>query len=143
MNVAIAITSTGTTEPTTLPVGVSPIVRATSPPTAAAIAPAITKIRNAGPTFRRYAGADGGGDRAGDHEDQDRGDDVRQIRGDRRDEVRQRGDAELRDRDRDRAQEDEPERDRADRPARFHVGRDLVDVLAGRTGVQRAIEADE
>ncbi len=55
MNVAIAITSTGTTEPTTLPVGVSPIVRATSPPTAAAMAPATTKIRIAATTFGRYA----------------------------------------------------------------------------------------
>ncbi len=53
MNVAIAMTSTGTTEPTTLPVGVSPIVRATSPPTAAAIAPATTKIRTAAMTFGR------------------------------------------------------------------------------------------
>ena len=51
MNVAIAITSTGTTEPTTLPVGVSPIVRATSPPTAAATTPAITKIRTAAMMF--------------------------------------------------------------------------------------------
>ncbi len=49
--VAIAMTSTGTTEPTTLPVGVSPIVRATSPPTAAATAPAITKISTAAMMF--------------------------------------------------------------------------------------------
>src|SRR4051794_9596153 len=55
MNVAIAITSTGTTEPTTLPVGVSPIVRATRPPTAAATTPAITKIRIAATTLGRYA----------------------------------------------------------------------------------------
>jgi hypothetical protein len=58
MNVAIAITSTGTTEPTTLPVGVSPMVRATSPPTAAAMTPATTKIRIAATTLGRYAAID-------------------------------------------------------------------------------------
>ena len=51
MKVAIAITSTGTTEPTTLPVGVSPMVRATSPPTAAATTPATTKISTAAMMF--------------------------------------------------------------------------------------------
>src|SRR3954447_8025951 len=55
MNAAIAITNTGTTEPTTLPVGVSPIVRATNPPTAAATTPAITKISTAATTFGIYA----------------------------------------------------------------------------------------
>src|ERR671912_2181108 len=55
MNVAIAITSTGTTEPTTLPVGVSPIVRATSPPTAAATMPATTKINTATMMLGIYA----------------------------------------------------------------------------------------
>ena len=89
MNVAIAMTSTGTTEPTTLPVGVSPIVRATSPPTAAAMAPATTKIRIAATTFGRYAPIDG-------------------------DEVVERGDPELGDGDRQRAEEEEPEGDRAD-----------------------------
>ena len=53
MKTAIAITSTGTTEPTTLPVGVSPIVRATNPAIAAAIAPATTKMSTAAITFGR------------------------------------------------------------------------------------------
>ena len=53
MKVAIAMTSTGTTEPTTLPVGVSPMVRAMRPPIAAAMAPATTKIRTAAITFGR------------------------------------------------------------------------------------------
>jgi hypothetical protein len=38
-----------------LPVGVSPIVRATRPPIAAAMAPAMTKIRTAAMMFGRYA----------------------------------------------------------------------------------------
>ena len=55
MNVAIAITRTGATEPTILPVGVSPMVRATRPAIAAAIAPAATKISTAAMMFGRYA----------------------------------------------------------------------------------------
>src|ERR1044072_8597914 len=107
MKVAIAITSTGTTEPTTLPVGVSPIVRATSPPTAAAMAPATTKISTAAITLGREAPmaaeaaalagrgaahragaepADGGGDGAGDDEDQHGGDHVGQVGADGGDE---------------------------------------------------------
>ena len=44
MNVAIAMISSGTIVATSLPVGVSPIVLATSPATAPAIAPATTKM---------------------------------------------------------------------------------------------------
>ena len=53
MKVPIAMISTGATEPTTLPVGVSPIARATTPPTAPASATATTKISTATTTFGR------------------------------------------------------------------------------------------
>ncbi len=53
MIVAMPITRIGATVPTILPVGVSPIVRATRPPTAAAIAPATMKISTAAITFGR------------------------------------------------------------------------------------------
>ena len=55
MKIAIPMTSAGTTEATILPVGVSPIVFATSPATAAATTPAATKISTATMTFGRYA----------------------------------------------------------------------------------------
>ena len=93
MNVAIAITRMGATEPTILPVGVSPIVRATS----AAIAAR---------------------DRARDQEDQERREDVRQVREDRRHEVREGVDPEDRDRERDHAEEEHPEGHAADQPGR-------------------------
>ena len=53
MNTAIAMISTGTTEATSLPVGVSPIVLATSPATAPATTPASTKISTAAMTLGR------------------------------------------------------------------------------------------
>ena len=51
MNVAIAITRTGATTLTILPVGVSPIVRSISAANPPAIAPATTKMSKAARTF--------------------------------------------------------------------------------------------
>ncbi len=53
MNTAIPMISTGTAVPTTFPVGVSPISLATAPPTAVAIAPAMTKMITAAITLGR------------------------------------------------------------------------------------------
>ena len=53
MKTAIPMISTGTAVPTTFPVGVSPINLTTAPPTAVAIAPAITKMMIAAITFGR------------------------------------------------------------------------------------------
>ncbi len=57
-----------------------------------------------------------GGDGAGDHEDREGGEDVRQVRVDRRDEVLERLDPEHRDRQRDGAEEHDPVRDRPEQP---------------------------
>ena len=53
MNMAIAMISSGTTVATSLPVGVSPIVLATSARDRAGDAPAITKMSTAAMTFGR------------------------------------------------------------------------------------------
>src|SRR5919109_1164666 len=82
------------------------------------------------------------GDRARDNEDQDGGDDVRQVRGDRADEVVQRLDPELGHGDYKCAEEDEPERERADDARRARVRRDPMDMTSSRAGVQGTVEPD-
>ena len=54
MKTAMAMTSVGAALRATRPVGVSPMVRCTRPPTAAAIAAATRKISTAARTFGRY-----------------------------------------------------------------------------------------
>ena len=85
MNTAIAMIRTGATEATSLPVGVSPMVRSPvwPPP----------------------------GDGAGEDEDDHGGDDVGQVSVDRGHEGCQRRDLQRGDRERDRAEEEKPEGD--------------------------------